>query len=60
LLNCPFHDLAEEHRALVCSMNLELVSGLVSGLGAVDAVQVRLAPEPGYCCVRLSAAWGAA
>src|SRR5512135_2811106 len=34
LRNCPFHQLAERHREVVCGMNLTLVEGLVDGLGA--------------------------
>src|ERR1700748_3061823 len=34
LHNCPFHQLAEQHRDVVCGMNLALVEGLVAGLGA--------------------------
>ena len=34
LRNCPFHQLAERHRDVVCGMNLALVEGLVDGLGA--------------------------
>src|SRR4051794_14255689 len=48
--NCPFHALAEEHRSLVCGMNLDLLSGVIDGIGGDDAVTARLAPEPGYCC----------
>jgi predicted ArsR family transcriptional regulator len=54
LLNCPFHALAQQHHNLVCGMNLDLLSGVVDGMGG-DAVQARLAPEPGYCCVRMRA-----
>lgn len=53
LLNCPFHRLAEQHRALVCGMNLDFLDGLVEGFGPDRPVTPRLAPEPGYCCVRL-------
>jgi predicted ArsR family transcriptional regulator len=53
LLNCPFHKLAEEHRGLVCGMNLCFLRGALEGIGA-EGWQARLAPEPGYCCVRLS------
>jgi predicted ArsR family transcriptional regulator len=52
LLNCPFHALAERHRAMVCGMNLEFLGGVLSGLGA-DGLIARLAPEPGQCCVRI-------
>jgi predicted ArsR family transcriptional regulator len=55
LANCPFHRLAEEQRPLVCGMNLEFVDGMIEGLGATTRLEVRLAPEPGWCCVRLTA-----
>jgi predicted ArsR family transcriptional regulator len=55
LANCPFHALAERHRTLVCAMNLDLLVGLVDGLGAGDLLTARLAPESGCCCVRLDA-----
>jgi predicted ArsR family transcriptional regulator len=53
LANCPFHSLAEQHRTLVCGMNLDLLSGVIDGIGAHDAITARLAPEAGSCCVRL-------
>jgi predicted ArsR family transcriptional regulator len=53
LTNCPFHRLAEEHRSLVCGMNLDFLTGLIDGLAGNDEVTARLAPEPGYCCVRI-------
>jgi predicted ArsR family transcriptional regulator len=56
LANCPFHELAQQHRDLVCGMNLDLLAGVIDGLGADDGFTARLAPEPGYCCVRLNAA----
>jgi predicted ArsR family transcriptional regulator len=52
LRNCPFHQLAERHREVVCGMNLTLVEGLVEGLGADGWLPV-LDPQPGYCCVAL-------
>ena len=54
LANCPFHALAEQHRALVCGMNLDLLTGIIDGAGD-DEIDARLEPEPGYCCVRLHA-----
>ena len=33
LRSCPFHDLAEQERDLVCGMNEHLVEGVVRGLG---------------------------
>ncbi len=55
LTNCPFHALAEEHRDLVCGMNIELLSGVIDGAGGADVLEARLAPQPGYCCVRMKA-----
>lgn len=52
LVNCPFHNLAREHTELVCGMNLCLVDGILEGLDATE-LTAELAPEPGYCCVRL-------
>jgi predicted ArsR family transcriptional regulator len=54
LVNCPFHRLADRQRALVCGMNLDLLTGVISGAGLAEPVEARLAPEPGYCCVRLT------
>lgn len=51
--NCPFHALAERHTALVCGMNLCLLTGLLDGLAATG-MRARLDPLPGHCCVRLS------
>jgi predicted ArsR family transcriptional regulator len=50
--NCPFHVLVEEHRPLVCGMNLALTEGIVDALG-VD-VEARLDPQPGMCCVAIA------
>jgi predicted ArsR family transcriptional regulator len=49
LRNCPFHQLAEEHRELVCGMNVVMLGGLGGGTG----YRATLDPEPGWCCVRL-------
>jgi predicted ArsR family transcriptional regulator len=48
--NCPFHALAEEHRALVCGMNLEVIAGVLEGAAAAH-MAARLDPAPGRCCV---------
>lgn len=37
-------------------MNLDFLAGLVEGVGPADRLNARLAPEPGYCCVRIKAA----
>jgi predicted ArsR family transcriptional regulator len=52
LRNCPFHHLAEQDRPTVCGMNLALVEGLASGLGAAGLRPV-LDPQPGHCCVAI-------
>jgi predicted ArsR family transcriptional regulator len=52
LRNCPFHQLAAEHRDLVCGMNLALIEGLVAGLGA-SGLHPALDPRPGHCCVAI-------
>src|SRR6516165_8168685 len=49
LENCPFHALAEQHRALVCGMNLGVIEGILEGAGATE-VEASLDPAPGRCC----------
>jgi len=53
LVNCPFHSLAHDYTDLVCGMNLDLMEGLLEGLGGTK-LEARLDPAPGRCCVRLS------
>jgi predicted ArsR family transcriptional regulator len=49
LVNCPFHQLAQEHTELVCTMNLDLLDALLQqGEGEFTA---RLDPQDGRCCV---------
>jgi predicted ArsR family transcriptional regulator len=50
LRNCPFHQLAQRHRDLVCGMNLSLIGGLLEGL-RLPRWQPVLDPLPGHCCV---------
>jgi predicted ArsR family transcriptional regulator len=52
LENCPFHALAEQHRALVCGMNLGVIEGILEGAGATE-VEASLSPAPGRCCVTM-------
>lgn len=54
LANCPFHALAREHTALVCGMNLHLITAMAAELG-LPAVRATLKPAPERCCVRLIA-----
>lgn len=53
--NCPFNELVEDHRQLVCGMNLALADGLMSGLGD-RSVTARPDPQPGQCCVAIARA----
>lgn len=50
LANCPFHALMRDHTALVCGMNLALLTGFGEALGCA----ARLDPGPGRCCVVLT------
>lgn len=54
LANCPFHDLAEHHRHLVCSINHTMLEAAAKEAG-LPAGTARLDPQPGRCCVRLAA-----
>jgi predicted ArsR family transcriptional regulator len=55
LRNCPFHQLARQHKDIVCAMNLALIDGVTTGLKA-SALRPALDPHPGYCCVTISGA----
>jgi predicted ArsR family transcriptional regulator len=52
LRNCPFHALVDDHRDLVCGMNLALAEGILDGLGE-DRISPRLDRQPGLCCVAI-------
>jgi predicted ArsR family transcriptional regulator len=49
--NCPFHALATSHTALVCGMNLGMLTALLDERG--EPVEASLEPAPGRCCVVL-------
>lgn len=49
--NCPFHALVLRDRETTCALNLALVEGILAG--ARNSGTARLAPEEGYCCVRV-------
>jgi predicted ArsR family transcriptional regulator len=53
--NCPFSELVDDHRQLVCGMNLALADGLIDGLGH-PTIAARLDPQPGQCCVAIGRA----
>lgn len=48
--NCPFHQLSRAHTDLVCSLNLDLVDGLLEGAGE-STDRAELSPHEGRCCV---------
>ena len=50
LHNCPFHHLSRTHTELVCSLNLDLVIGLLEAMGQAVS-RARLSPLAGRCCV---------
>jgi predicted ArsR family transcriptional regulator len=52
LRNCPYHALVDEHRPLVCGMNLALVDGVIDGTGDAT-LEARLDTRPGLCCVAI-------
>ncbi|MGH9030068.1 MAG: helix-turn-helix transcriptional regulator [Acidimicrobiales bacterium] len=54
LENCPFRAVAELTPELVCSMNLDLVQGVLEEVGD-PCLSARLDPAPGRCCVTVSA-----
>lgn len=51
LHNCPFHELSATHTELVCGLNHTMLTAAVDH-AADPALQARLEPEPGHCCVR--------
>ena len=52
LANCPFHALVDEQRDLVCNLNFNLLDGFAQAVGG-GAIEARLEPEDGVCCVRI-------
>lgn len=52
LENCPFHALSRSHTELVCGMNFALIDAMVDVV-APDAVECKLDPRDGRCCVVL-------
>ncbi|MDQ4503281.1 transcriptional regulator [Sinomonas sp. ASV322] len=55
LANCPFHRLAQGHRAVVCALSAALLEGALEGCG--DARRSLEPIEPGHgageCCARI-------
>jgi predicted ArsR family transcriptional regulator len=50
LRNCPFHLVAQDHRDVVCGLNLRLVEGIIAGCGHPHA-HAELEPDTNRCCV---------
>jgi predicted ArsR family transcriptional regulator len=50
--SCPYHALAERSRDVVCHLNVELIKGVVDGLGN-RTLDVAFEPTSGECCVKL-------
>ncbi|WP_448810786.1 helix-turn-helix domain-containing protein [Agromyces bauzanensis] len=50
---CPFHGLAVENPAIVCTLNHSLVCGVAAAVGD-DPGRVLLDPGAGRCCVRIA------
>ncbi|HEU0257123.1 MAG TPA: helix-turn-helix domain-containing protein [Microbacteriaceae bacterium] len=48
--NCPFDELAGNHRGLVCGLNLNLVQGMADACGCEGHIEQD--PGAGRCCVR--------
>ncbi len=53
LRNCPFHELAADHKDTVCEINLAFHQGVLAGL-STEGLSARQFWEPGYCCVAYS------
>ncbi|WP_284977125.1 helix-turn-helix domain-containing protein [Arthrobacter sp. efr-133-TYG-104] len=54
LLNCPFHQLSQDHPDVVCAMNAAFLKGTATASG-LAADSVRPDPGPGHCCARIDA-----
>jgi len=52
LRSCPFHELAEQDRDFVCTLNQRLLEGIVRGLGN-ETLDVVLETATEECCVVL-------
>jgi predicted ArsR family transcriptional regulator len=52
--NCPFDALARTHTALVCGMNLAIMTAVTDRVGQT-VLTARLDPHPDRCCVVLDA-----
>jgi len=53
LANCPYDRLAQDHRELVCGMNLAFVTAVGARLGCTG-VRAGVESAAGRCCVRIT------
>lgn len=53
LTNCPFHQLANSHTAIICQANVALLEGAAEGAGDT-AHRICFDPAVGRCCVRIT------
>jgi predicted ArsR family transcriptional regulator len=52
---CPFHDLAETHPEVICSLHHGLASGALEEIGGpLEVRALRPFVEPGLCVLELS------
>ncbi|WP_138414015.1 helix-turn-helix transcriptional regulator [Sinomonas gamaensis] len=53
--NCPFHQLAQGHRGVVCSLSAALLEGALDGCGDAAHRVEPIDPDvgPGECCARI-------
>lgn len=54
LRNCPFHQVVQQHAALVCELNCAFIHGTLAGAGA-DPARAELSPRLGRCCMTIHA-----
>ena len=52
LCNCPFHTLVDEHKDVVCDLNLNLIQGMLDG-GNQQVARAELKFQPNRCCVTI-------
>ena len=58
---CPFHELAETHPHVVCSVHRGLVAGALEELGSdLEVAGLDVFPRPDVCVLRLATRSGAA
>jgi predicted ArsR family transcriptional regulator len=53
LRNCPFHGVLAEDTLLVCTINTEVVAGIIEGMGA-EVLEANLIPRDRHCCVTVA------